>query len=173
MPSGEDDASSVTVRFDTRRVQPARLDRATIRSLCSAVLRGEGVPGRCSVGVSLVDDDEIARLNALHRGIDRPTDVLSFPLDPPSRPGWASSPPEHPPFASPPGRRRELGDIVVSYPRAAAQAEEYGHTLEREVGYLIAHGLLHILGHDHEEEAERALMRRREEAALAAVGLTR
>ena len=68
---------------------------------------------------------------------------------------------------------RELGDVIVSYPRAVAQAEEYGHSVERELAYLVVHGVLHILGHDHEVPEEQAVMRAREEAALAVVGLTR
>ena len=94
--------------------------------------------------------------------IDRPTDVLSFAL--------ADGTDE---FALPPGVPRELGDVVVSYPRAVAQAEEYGHSVERELAYLVVHGVLHILGHDHELPAEQAAMRAREEAALALVGLAR
>ena len=69
-----------------------------------------------------------------------------------------------------PARRRELGDVIVSYPRAVAQAEEYGHSVERELAYLVVHGVLHILGHDHEMPDEQAVMRAREEAALAASG---
>ena len=126
------------------------------------------------VTVHLVLDAEIARLNARHRGIDRATDVLSFPLDvPPTVAGLAGDRLGGRAFVAPPGEPRELGDIVISYPRVLAQAAEYGHSVERELGYLVAHGLLHILGHDHEEAEERAVMRAREEAALAAVGLVR
>ena len=164
---------SLVVRFDARRVPAVRVDRSTIRRLCAAVLRGEGVADRCALGISLVDDDEIARLNACHRGIDGPTDVLSFPLAPPPGAGARSSGREQPMFVSPPGRRRDLGDVVVSYPRALAQAREYGHSPHRELAYLIAHGLLHILGHDHEEDSQRTVMREREEAALVEVGLPR
>jgi len=63
--------------------------------------------------------------------------------------------------------------VIVSYPRAVAQAEEYGHSVERELAYLIVHGILHIMGHDHEVPDEQAVMREREEAAMIAVGLTR
>lgn len=112
--------------------------------------------------VTLVDDEEIREINRQHRQIDRPTDVLSFPLID----GTDA-------FALPLGVPRELGDVVVSYPRAVAQAEEYGHSVERELAYLVIHGVLHILGHDHEIPSEQAVMRAREEAALAAVGLVR
>ncbi|HYU21478.1 MAG TPA: rRNA maturation RNase YbeY [Chloroflexota bacterium] len=163
------DPLRLELRFHIPASLGARVDRRRIRKLCAAVLGDEGVGGPVSLSVILVDDREIAELNARHRGHATPTDVLSFPLDPPSA-SRASSPRA---FARPPGQARELGDVVVSFPRAVAQAAEYGHSVDRELGYLIAHGLLHILGHDHEDEGDRALMRAREEAALAAVGLNR
>jgi probable rRNA maturation factor len=127
-----------------------------------AALAGEGVTGSVILTLTLVDDEQMREINARHRGIDRPTDVLSFPLTD----GTDA-------FALPPGAPRELGDVVVSYPRAAAQAREYGHSVERELAYLVVHGVLHILGHDHEVPAEQAVMRAREEAALETVGLVR
>jgi probable rRNA maturation factor len=150
------------LRFHVRRKSGARPDRRTLRSVCAAALAGEGVSGPVILTLTLVDDEEIHRINLEHRQIDRPTDVLSFPLID----GTDS-------FALPPGAPRELGDVVVSYPRALAQAEEYGHSVERELAYLVVHGVLHILGHDHEIPAEQAVMREREEAALAVVGLVR
>lgn len=150
------------LRFHVRRKSGARPDRATLRKVCAAALAGEGVTGPVILTLSLVDDDEIREINRRHRRIDRPTDVLSFPLID-----------ETDGFALPPGAPRELGDVVVSYPRAIAQAEEYGHTVKRELAYLVVHGVLHILGHDHEDPAEQAIMRAREEAALGVVGLVR
>ena len=76
-------------------------------------------------------------------------------------------------FVLPPRVRRHLGDIVLSWPRAVAQAAEYGHSVEREAAYLAVHGLLHLLGHDHELPAEAETMRAREEAILAPLGLSR
>lgn len=150
------------LRFHVRRKSGARPDRRTLRAVCTAALAGEGVTGSVLLSLTLVDDAEIREMNLRHRGIDRPTDVLSFPLID----GTDS-------FALPPGAPRELGDVVVSYPRAVAQAEEYGHSVERELAYLVVHGLLHILGHDHEIPSEQAIMRAREEGALGAVGLVR
>jgi probable rRNA maturation factor len=156
---------ALDLRIRVRRATGARPDRGTLRTVCENVLRGEGIHGACLLTVAIVTDEEIHRLNLEHRQVDRPTDVLSFSLVDPTLDVWG--------FVTPPGEPRELGDVVVSYPRVLAQAEEYGHSPARELAYLVAHGLLHILGHDHEEEAERAVMRRREEAALAPVGLTR
>jgi probable rRNA maturation factor len=110
----------------------------------------------------VVDDDTIRALNRAYRGKDRPTDVLSFPLDDGSGE-----------FVLPPGAPRHLGAIVVSLPRALEQAREYGHSPAREFGYLVTHGLLHLLGYDHEAPEEQRAMRAREEAALLAVGLAR
>lgn len=152
------------LRFPTRRLGRARLDRRRLRVLARAILGAEGVTGHVGVSILVVDDEEMQRLNLRHRGVDRPTDVLSFPLE-----GGAAADG----FVTPTGHLRELGDVVVAYPRAVAQAEEFGHSLERELAYLVAHGLLHILGHDHEEEHERLVMRAREEAALVTVGLSR
>ena len=112
------------------------------------------------IGLHLVNDATIQELNATHRGKDAPTDVLSFPL-------------ESPGFVLPPGERVNLGDVVVSYPTAVAQAEEYGHPLERELAYLVAHGVLHVLGYDHEVESEQRVMRQKEEEALQPLGFTR
>lgn len=112
------------------------------------------VPGE--VGIVLTSDEEVRALNRLHRGREAPTDVLSFPLEP----DWQSPYPL-------------WGDVVISLERAREQAREYGHSWEREVGYLAVHGLLHLFGYDHATEEERAEMRRCEEAILARVQLER
>jgi probable rRNA maturation factor len=112
------------------------------------------------IGLHLVGDSTIKALNAEHLAKDAATDVLSFPLYEPG-------------FVLPPGEPVHLGDVVVSYPRAMAQAEDYGHSVEREVAYLVAHGVLHVLGYDHEEESERLRMRQKEEEALRPLGFTR
>jgi probable rRNA maturation factor len=153
------------LRFHVRRKSGAKPDRKRIKSACEAALAGEGVTGPVILTITLVDDDEIRQVNQQHRNIDRPTDVLSFPL--------IDEADGAPAFALPPGVPRELGDVIVSYPRAKAQAEEFGHSVERELAYLIVHGVLHIMGHDHEAPDEQLVMRQREEAAMVAVGLTR
>ena len=150
------------LRFHVRRKSGAKPDRRRLKAACEAALAGEGVSGPVILTITLVDDDEIRMINQQHRNIDKATDVLSFPLID-----------EADTFALPPGAPRELGDVVVSYPRAVAQAEEYGHSVERELAYLIVHGVLHIMGHDHEVPDEQAVMREREEAAMTVVGLTR
>lgn len=135
------------------------------------VLREEGIEMEVMVGVTFVDPERIREINRDFRKIDRVTDVLSFPMidgmladaTPASLLGCVD----------PESGALELGDLVICVDRAKEQAEEYGHSVRRELGYLSAHGMLHLLGYDHEEEEERAEMREKEEQALAACCLTR
>lgn len=124
-------------------------------------LEAEAAPP-CEVSLYLTDDAEIRELNAQYRGKDSPTDVLSFPQTDDDAIDALGE-----------GMPRLLGDIVISVERARAQAEEYGHGYDREIAFLAVHGTLHLLGYDHEEEAERREMRQREEAILAALELRR
>jgi probable rRNA maturation factor len=122
-------------------------------------------PGARRIYVSLVltDDAGIAELNREFRGVDAPTDVLSFPQL--EATGAVVAVPADAPLP--------LGDIVVSLQRAEAQAHEYGHARARELGFLLVHGLLHLLGYDHETPAEAATMQARQDAILHALGLHR
>ena len=117
--------------------------------------------------VTVTNDEEIHQLNLEHRNVDSPTDVLSFPMQELS-PG--SFEPQDIDLDS---GRVPLGDIVISVERARAQAEEYGHSEAREIGYLCVHSLLHLLGYDHMEEEDKRLMRSREEAVMAQLDLKR
>jgi probable rRNA maturation factor len=138
----------------------AEWDEARMTQLVDTIVSRElGVP-EYLISLHLVCEDAIQSLNARHRGKDFPTDVLSFPL--------LSSD-----FVTPPNEPVDLGDVVVSYPRAVSQANEYGHSVDRELAYLVAHGVLHVLGYDHEEEPERLRMRHKEEEALGPLGFTR
>lgn len=133
-----------------------------------ALLAGLAAEGRGTghtLDVRITDDDRIHELNREYRGVDAPTDVLSFPLEPTESESVA--------FVLPPGAVRHLGDLVISWPRAVAQAAEYGHSVEREAAYLAVHGLLHLLGYDHERPDEARIMRGREETILTPLGLTR
>ena len=119
------------------------------------------------VSVTIVDNDEIHRLNNEFRGIDRPTDVLSFPV----------LEFENSKMIENCGDYYEgkliLGDVILSAEKAKEQSFEYGHSIEREIGFLVCHSILHLLGYDHETEGERAVMRKKEETALELLGLTR
>ncbi|WP_249299211.1 rRNA maturation RNase YbeY [Feifania hominis] len=130
-------------------------------------LRAEGFPEPAEISVTFVDDEAIHELNLQARGVDRPTDVLSFPLL-----EWDGEPD----FEAVRNRATGavmLGDIVLSLERAAAQAQEYGHSFERETGFLCVHSMLHLLGYDHVEPDEEQVMRQRAEAVLQTLGLRR
>lgn len=123
-------------------------------ALTQRTLDSEGVVPPAEVSVAITDDAHVQALNQRYRGIDVPTDVLSFSLDDDAN------------FVSPPGSVRSLGEIVISYPTAARQADEASHGIDEELAHLLVHGLLHLLGHDHESPKEARLMRAREEALL-------
>ena len=116
---------------------------------------------RCQLSVTFVGNDEIHELNREYRGVDRPTDVLSFPQF------------ENPEEEIPEVGEICLGDVVICEEKAREQAAEYGHSFERELVYLFTHSVLHLLGYDHMEEAERQEMRRREEEIMLHIGLSR
>ena len=133
-------------------------------------LEAEGVQTPCEVDVLLTDDAGIHAINLEQRGVDRPTDVLSFPMFE-YVPG---QPPTDDADADPATGLTPLGDMVISLERAMAQAEEFGHSLERELCYLAVHSTLHLLGYDHLDEGpQKAQMRAREEAILGALGIKR
>ena len=134
-----------------------------IRRCCNAVLTHENFEGNAEISVTIVDDERIHELNKQYRNIDRSTDVLSFPL---GENGVYDI--NHDTGA------KMLGDIVISIEHAFEQAEKYGHSLEREIGFLTVHSLLHRLGYDHENGGLEAVrMREKEEAALTQIGLKR
>jgi probable rRNA maturation factor len=119
---------------------------------------GEGsFDGPATIGLLITDDDAIRELNLQYRGQDSATDVLAFP------PGDDSDG-----FVSPPSAPAHLGDIVVSFPRAVAQAAEHGHSVEEELDRLVVHGVLHLLGYDDQSDEEREAMWRRQEAMVRA-----
>ena len=143
---------------------------ALLERAITAALEAEGVATPCEVDVLITDDEGIHQINLEQRGVDRPTDVLSFPMFN-YLPG---QPPADGADADPATGLTPLGDMVISLERARAQAEEYGHPLERELCYLAVHSVLHLLGYDHMDEGEeKAQMRAREEAILGKLGMTR
>lgn len=142
---------------------------ALLRRVIPAALDAEGVDMPCEVDVLFTDDEGIHAINLEQRGVDRPTDVLSFPM-------FDLQPGEHPGAedADPGSGLVPLGDMVISLERAVAQGEEYGHGVEREAAYLAVHSVLHLLGYDHMDEGPmKAQMREREEAILGELGIGR
>jgi len=143
--------------------------RAFIRKVIRTALEAEGVTLPCEVDVLVTSDSGIHELNLAQRGVDAPTDVLSFPaLE--LRPGEQPTEDD----ADPGTGLVPLGDMALSYERVAAQAKEYGHSNRRELAYLVTHSVLHLLGYDHLDEGEqKALMREHEENIMDKLELTR
>lgn len=134
-----------------------------IRRAVDATLSFEGYENDCEVSVTFTDNESIHLLNEQYRGVDRPTDVLSFPLTDFS--GNGDEPAIDAPLVS-------LGDIVISLEKAAEQANEFGHSFERETAFLCVHSMLHLLGYDHEtSEEDEQDMRARQTAIMEAMGL--
>ncbi len=143
--------------------------KAFVRKVIRTALAAEGVDFPCEVDVLLTNDAHIHELNREQRGIDRPTDVLSFPAFD-LRPGTLPEPAD----ADPGSGLVPLGDMVVSLERAAAQAKEYGHSNRRELAYLTVHSVLHLLGYDHLDEGpQKAQMRAKEEEILEKLDIIR
>ncbi len=133
-----------------------------IENVISEALRYEGVNDNTEVSVTIVDNEEIRKINNKFRNIDRATDVLSFPLIDFDN----ESLPED-------GSKIYLGDIIISIERAKEQAKEYGHSLDREIGFLTAHSMLHLLGYDHMVPEEEKEMFAKQEEILNNLGLRR
>lgn len=144
---------------------------ALLRRVIPSALAAEGVEFPCEVDILFTDDTGIQEINREQRGVDKPTDVLSFPM-------FELTPGVIPTMedveADPETSLVPLGDMVLSVERAQAQGEEYGHGSERELAYLAVHSILHLLGYDHLDEGPmKAQMRAREEAILSKLGITR
>jgi probable rRNA maturation factor len=140
--------SAALLDLTVEGAEPHGLDPAALRVLAVALLAAEGVEGPCALGIALVSEDEMRALNAEHRALDEVTDVLAFPLDRRD--------------ALPAGLERQLGDVVVCFAQAERQAAEAGLATPAEVRTLVVHGLLHLLGHDHEADAGEMLARQDE-----------
>ena len=133
-----------------------------------AALKTEGVRADCVINITLTDDAGIRAINLEQRGVDAPTDVLSFPLNELTEGAFDLAACE----ADPETGRFLLGDMVLSLERCAVQGEEYGHGFAREISYLAVHSVLHLLGYDHLDEGERKRrMREREKAIMEVLGL--
>ena len=161
----------VNITFDRFSLKKPLLS-SFIRRCIQQTLDAENITVPCEINVLVTDDRGIQAINSASRGIDRPTDVLSFPMfdlqagDPPA--DWSD-------YLDPDTDMCPLGDMCISLERACAQAKEFGHSQKREIGYLTIHSMLHLLGYDHLDEGpQKAQMRKREEAIAAMIpGLTR
>ena len=143
------------VRLDIVRETPLAFDDEWVKRIVTAAVVSAGRRTRTTLTVLFADDDHLQHLNRTFRGLDKATDVLSFEA------------------GGPAAQTAYVGDVAISVPRAQKQADLHGHSVAREVGYLLVHGVLHLLGFDHEIDADQAAMRVAEEDALARVRLAR
>lgn len=148
-------------------------ERALLERAAKAAVDAEYLPGKYQACVVLTDDWGIREFNRQTRGVDDATDVLSFPQAGSLRTVARTDPRRLSALLDPDTGCRHLGDVVISVERARAQADQYGHGLRRELGYLLVHGMCHLLGYDHVREEDRICMRAAEEAALERAGFLR
>jgi probable rRNA maturation factor len=134
------------------------LDRPRIRKIARQVLGAERVPRPYEVSLVFTDSETVQQLNRDYRGVNEPTDVLAFYML--TREEIDNS------FALPPDGVTRLGEVIISCPRAIEQAREHGHSFERELALLVIHGMLHLLGYDHEKTRDEGRMRAREKELL-------
>ena len=155
--------AKVTIENQQKVVRVPAGTRLLIRRCCEATLQNENFPEPAAIDVSFVDNARIHELNLQFRQVDSATDVLSFPLG-------ENGVYDHDPATG----AALLGDVVLSFERAKEQAAQFGHSLQREVGYLTVHSVLHLLGYDHVNGGLQAVrMREKEEAVMAQLGLSR
>lgn len=159
----------ISIRNEQKKIEVTKELRALIKNVLKKGISYMEFDDNVEISIMLVDNEEIHQLNKLHRDIDRPTDVLSFPMFEYDENGEIDI------LECDFGENGEilLGDIVISLERAREQAEEYGHSFDREVGFLTAHSLLHLLGYDHMEKDEEKEMFSLQEEILKICDLPR
>jgi len=134
------------------------VDEVWVKKIVRQVLKAEGVAPPYEVSLVFTDSETVQQLNRDYRGVDEPTDVLAFYMLPQKEADSS--------FALPPNGVTRLGEVIISYPQAVEQAKEQGHSPESELALLIIHGILHLLGYDHEKPEEESKMREREKGLL-------
>ncbi len=138
------------------------LEEGWLRQVVEESLGIQDFGSEVELGVFITDDETVRELNQKYRGVDEPTDVLSFAL--------LEKQDDFPRSITPPDGILHLGEVIISYPRAVRQAEENGHPIKQEMALLIVHGVLHLLGHEHDEPAREQEMRALEERILSRLG---
>ncbi|WP_369902581.1 rRNA maturation RNase YbeY [Bacillus manliponensis] len=147
---------------ETEVVEQAHMDM--MRSLIESAAKAEGVEAEAELSITFVDNERIREINREYRGKDQPTDVISFALEDMGEGEMEIVGADMP---------RMLGDLIISIPRTKEQAEEYGHSFERELGFLTVHGFLHLLGYDHMTEEDEQVMFGKQKEILDTFGLAR
>ena len=158
--------TKINMTYDCLVLQKFAIN-AIIKKCIETTLMAEGITAPCEINILVTNDQGIQAINKASRDIDKPTDVLSFPmfqLEPGNPPqNWDD-------YLDPETNLCPLGDMAISFERAVAQAKEFGHSTRREVGYLTIHSMLHLLGYDHLDEGpQKAQMRAREEVIAGSI----
>lgn len=164
---------TITIENETDKTFPFD-EKELIERVIMGCMDYEKCPYEAEVSVLLTDNEQIHRINKEHRGIDRPTDVLSFPMVDYRAPAdfepLEEASEDYFNFET---GELVLGDIIISVDKVYEQAESYGHSLERELGFLVAHSMLHLFGYDHMEEEERMQMEARQREILNGLSILR
>ncbi|UCF28338.1 MAG: rRNA maturation RNase YbeY [Chloroflexota bacterium] len=145
----------MTVLLDLSATYSQHLDQALIERTVLATLKHQGISPDADLSVVITDDTRLHQLNRDFLGIDAPTDVLSFPAG----------------HTDPDTNRKYLGDVIISFPTACRQADQFGHSISSEITLLIVHGILHLLGHDHMKPGEKSSMWSAQTEILDSLGL--
>ncbi len=165
---------TVEIEYEAEIEMPLSIEyHSFIQNVIEAALDYENCPYEVEVNVLLTDNAAIQAINLEQRQIDRPTDVLSFPMQEYPTPSDFSELEKEATAFHPETGELLLGDIVISVEKVMEQAEKYGHSIERELGFLVAHSMLHLFGYDHMEENEAKKMEKKQEEILQKIGLTR
>ena len=164
---------TVNIDFEVEKILDLQFEDI-INEIIEAAITYEKCPYECEISVVITDDEGIHQLNKEARGIDSPTDVLSFPMVDWETPAdFDVIDEEDSDIFNPDSGELLLGDIVLNQNRIESQAEEYGHTERRELAFLVAHSMLHLFGYDHMEDDERVEMERRQKEILEGKGYFR
>lgn len=164
----------MTIQIDYETERQLDIDyTALANKVAQQILDSENCPYEASVNLVITDNEEIKRVNAEFRSINAPTDVLSFPMIPFETPADYSVVEDQDEYFDLDTDELLLGDVMISVDRVFSQAEEYGHSTEREFSFLFAHSMLHLLGYDHMEPEEAAVMEAKQTQALKVLGINR
>lgn len=164
----------MTIQIDYETDRQLDFDyTALANKVAQQILDSENCPYEASVNLVITDNEEIKRVNAEFRNINAPTDVLSFPMIPFETPADYSVVEDQDEYFDLDTDELLLGDVMISVDRVFSQAEEYGHSTEREFSFLFAHSMLHLLGYDHMEPDEAAVMEKKQAQALEVLGIRR
>ncbi|MFA5055179.1 MAG: rRNA maturation RNase YbeY [Dehalococcoidia bacterium] len=159
---GVDHLIAHEINIDIKPLYRRRLTQKWLREVVATTLSTQKVNRPVELSLLITGDDEVHRLNRDYRGVDKTTDVITFAL---------TEDRDDTEFVTPPDKISRLGEVIISYPQAASQARENKQTIKAELAWLVVHGLLHLLGYDHQDDASEAAMRKREDIILRKIEL--